>query len=273
MLLQKLTLASATLLAAGLIAWGASAALVSLREEPSQKIGRETESSSATKGRDRRSAARTEFARYTRQSHCSRPGARAGRAARPRCEAVPDAGIRLPTSRTRRPSMRRPDRTAASSSPVPASGIRGSISAVVAATAPNYGVGWVEVPPDGKRDDLTIRLADDDVPITGQIVDLEGKPVRGRDPTRDADQRGTRGRPRPLARSRQGQERAAHRARAAVSQRGSPSPCLCKSRQMPRAASGSPASAATASSRRNSTGRPSSASICTSSRGRERRSK
>ena len=37
MLLQKLTLASATLLAAGLIAWGASAALVSLQEEPSQK--------------------------------------------------------------------------------------------------------------------------------------------------------------------------------------------------------------------------------------------
>ena len=37
MLLQKLTLASAALLAAGLIAWGASAALVSLQEEPSQK--------------------------------------------------------------------------------------------------------------------------------------------------------------------------------------------------------------------------------------------
>ena len=52
-------------------------------------------------------------------------------------------------------------------------------STVVAATAPNYGVGWVKIPPDGKRDDLTIRLADDDVPITGQIVDLEGKPVEG----------------------------------------------------------------------------------------------
>src|SRR5262249_43746271 len=39
MLLQKLTLASLTLLAAGLIAWGASAALVSLQEEPSRKSG------------------------------------------------------------------------------------------------------------------------------------------------------------------------------------------------------------------------------------------
>ncbi len=37
MLLQKLTLAASTLLAAGLIAWGASAALVSLPEEPSKK--------------------------------------------------------------------------------------------------------------------------------------------------------------------------------------------------------------------------------------------
>jgi hypothetical protein len=37
----------------------------------------------------------------------------------------------------------------------------------------------VEVPADGKRDELTIRLADDDVPITGQIIDLEGKPIPG----------------------------------------------------------------------------------------------
>jgi hypothetical protein len=50
---------------------------------------------------------------------------------------------------------------------------------VVAAMAPNFGAGWVNIPPDGKRDELTIRLADDDVPITGQIVDLEGKPVEG----------------------------------------------------------------------------------------------
>ncbi len=37
MLVQKLTLATATLLAAGLIAWGASAALVLPQEKPSQK--------------------------------------------------------------------------------------------------------------------------------------------------------------------------------------------------------------------------------------------
>jgi RNA polymerase sigma factor (sigma-70 family) len=50
---------------------------------------------------------------------------------------------------------------------------------VVAATAPNYGVGWVEIPAGARRDNLTLRLVEDNVPITGQIVDLEGKPVPG----------------------------------------------------------------------------------------------
>jgi RNA polymerase sigma factor (sigma-70 family) len=50
---------------------------------------------------------------------------------------------------------------------------------VVVATAANHGPGWVKVPADGKRDDLTLRLVADDVPIAGQVVDLEGKPVPG----------------------------------------------------------------------------------------------
>src|SRR5439155_7561292 len=45
--------------------------------------------------------------------------------------------------------------------------------------AANHGAGWLDVPTGGKTDDLTIRLVRDDVPITGQIVDLEGKPVAG----------------------------------------------------------------------------------------------
>jgi RNA polymerase sigma factor (sigma-70 family) len=50
---------------------------------------------------------------------------------------------------------------------------------VVTAAAANYGAGWVTVPASGKRDDLTIQLANDDTPITGQIVGLEGKPLPG----------------------------------------------------------------------------------------------
>ncbi len=49
----------------------------------------------------------------------------------------------------------------------------------VAATAPNLGVGWVVIPAGARTDDLTIQLVDDGVPITGQIVNLEGRPVQG----------------------------------------------------------------------------------------------
>src|SRR5439155_23079249 len=47
----------------------------------------------------------------------------------------------------------------------------------VVATAANYGVGWAEVRAGMKKDDLTIQVVKDDVPITGQIVDLEGKAI------------------------------------------------------------------------------------------------
>ena len=93
-------------------------------------------------------------------------------------------GYSFPGTRTRRTSMRRPDRTAASSSCQPlAEFTTDNVKlrherTVVAAAAPNYGVGWVEVPPGGRSDDLTIRLVEDR-PITGQIIDLEGKPVPG----------------------------------------------------------------------------------------------
>jgi RNA polymerase sigma factor (sigma-70 family) len=49
----------------------------------------------------------------------------------------------------------------------------------VGVMAANYGAGWVMVPADGKREDLALQVVTDDVPITGHIVDLEGKPVSG----------------------------------------------------------------------------------------------
>jgi RNA polymerase sigma factor (sigma-70 family) len=48
--------------------------------------------------------------------------------------------------------------------------------ALVAAAAPTYGLAWADVPAGGKGDGLTLRLVED-VPISGQLVDLEGKPV------------------------------------------------------------------------------------------------
>jgi hypothetical protein len=54
-------------------------------------------------------------------------------------------------------------------------GDKGTITAL----ATNYGAGWTEVSAHAQTQDLTLRLVKDDVPITGQIVDLEGKPVAG----------------------------------------------------------------------------------------------
>jgi RNA polymerase sigma factor (sigma-70 family) len=50
---------------------------------------------------------------------------------------------------------------------------------IVSATAPNLGVGWFGISKNDRRTDLTLKLVADDVPIAGQIVDLEGKPVAG----------------------------------------------------------------------------------------------
>ncbi|MFO0807838.1 MAG: sigma-70 family RNA polymerase sigma factor [Gemmataceae bacterium] len=48
---------------------------------------------------------------------------------------------------------------------------------VAAAAAADFGPGWVQVNQGGKTDDMTLRLVPDDVAITGQVVDLEGRPV------------------------------------------------------------------------------------------------
>jgi beta-lactamase regulating signal transducer with metallopeptidase domain len=55
----------------------------------------------------------------------------------------------------------------------------GDRKTVVAALAADHGVGWLEVPAGGEGDDLTLREVNDDVPMTGQVVDLEGNPVPG----------------------------------------------------------------------------------------------
>jgi RNA polymerase sigma factor (sigma-70 family) len=52
------------------------------------------------------------------------------------------------------------------------------VPVVVGATAANHGAGWVELLPQARTEELTIKLVKDE-PITGQIVTLEGRPVSG----------------------------------------------------------------------------------------------
>jgi RNA polymerase sigma factor (sigma-70 family) len=49
----------------------------------------------------------------------------------------------------------------------------------VVVTADGFGPGWLDVDTREKNEDLTVQLVKDDVPITGQVVDLQGKPVAG----------------------------------------------------------------------------------------------
>ncbi len=54
-------------------------------------------------------------------------------------------------------------------------------SAVVVAQAPDWGLGYITIgeAPLPATDRMTIRLTPDDVPLTGRVIDLEGKPVTG----------------------------------------------------------------------------------------------
>jgi RNA polymerase sigma factor (sigma-70 family) len=177
MLLKKLTLTSAVLMAGGLIAWGASATLISPQEGPSQKV-----------------AARPNVAPQPKaEKAASRPGPNAvdppakvmvrGRVLGP--DGRPVAGAKL-----YRTSKYGYNSEPFSSPETATSGPDGRFEfavaependlepAVVAATAANYGVAFVEVLPEGPSDDLALQLVEDQ-PISGQIVDLEGKPVPG----------------------------------------------------------------------------------------------
>src|SRR5262249_52693793 len=51
--------------------------------------------------------------------------------------------------------------------------------AKIVARAQAHGPDWVEVAKVDKGGEVTLRLAPDDVPILGRVIDLEGQPVAG----------------------------------------------------------------------------------------------
>ncbi len=178
MLLQKLTFASVAILAAGLVAWGSSAALVSLQQAPSPKLAARPNPALQQKANT--------AAPQPEPNPLATPGKVAfhGRVLAPDGRPVPGAKLYMTTA-WGYPQEPSPSPEYATTGPdgrfrfAVLEAEFGDQYTVVAATAPNYGAGWVMVSPEGQRDDLTIRLAVDDVPITGQIIDLEGKPVPG----------------------------------------------------------------------------------------------
>jgi RNA polymerase sigma factor (sigma-70 family) len=175
MLRQKITIVSTALLAAGLIAWGASATFISPGEEPAKKAAASRDPSS------RRNPATPALAPGPDPIA---QGAVRGRVLGPDGRPVPGAKLYVTpaTGYLMKPypapecATTGADGRFAFTPPEPK--YPGQTTRVTAA-ATGYGPGWVNVAPDDTRDDLTLRLVPDDVPITGRIIGLEGKPVPG----------------------------------------------------------------------------------------------
>ncbi len=192
MLLQKLTWASATLLAAGLIAWGASATLVSLGQEPSKK----TVASPDSPAQGEAKAAVPQPKPGPTDADGTFPVR--GRVLDPAGKPVAGAAIHV---------WHYPKHGWNSTDPV-THGQRGRVAvsgpdgrfhfdldtspsdfpyldypvwheAKIAAVAPGYGPAWLAAGSLLKGGEAPLELVRDDVPIRGRVVNPQGRPVAG----------------------------------------------------------------------------------------------
>ena len=193
MLFKKLTSASAALLAAGLIGWGASAALIALGQESPRRA----------------SAPPVSTARPTAETAVPRPKPGPddpdgtfpvrGRVLDPDGKPVAGAGVYVRPYAERGWSENDPmtarqkghvaltdadgrfhfelDKGASDGSYW--SGVTGWHKAQIAVAAPGFAPAWVEAGDMVKRGEMALRLVRDDVPVRGRVVDAQGRPVAG----------------------------------------------------------------------------------------------
>ena len=193
MLFKKLTSASAALLAAGLIGWGASAALIPLGQE-------------APKGT---TAPPAPAARPTAETAILRPKPGSadtagtfparGQVLDPDGKPVAGALVYVRHYAERRWSENDPmaarqkgrvastdadgrfhfelDKGASDGSYW--RGVTGWHKAQIAVAAPGFAPAWVEAGDMLKRGEMALRLVRDDVPVRGRVVDSQGRPVAG----------------------------------------------------------------------------------------------
>ncbi len=194
MLIHKLTLASAVLMAAGLVAWGASAGGVSLRPECPE--GAAAPPAPAPIVRPTADAAAPQPVPGPDDTTGTVPVR--GRVLDPDGKPVAGAEVYvrhyaeiawLPIDPM---AARQKGRVAAAdadgrfqfeldkgSSDRPYDGGPGWRKAEIAAAAPGFAPAWVEAGDAVKRGEVTLKLVRDDVPVRGRVVDSQGRPVAG----------------------------------------------------------------------------------------------
>ena len=188
MFFQKLTIASAALIGAGLMAWAASAALISRGDEPPKAAPAAARPAAAPRARSRsRSARRRRHlpgprprARSRRQAGCRTQKSTSittADPAEPRVQHRP-RGPEGPRGRERRrrPVPLRPRQVGER---LPLRDCPAWHGAQIAAVAPGLAMAWVDAGSLLKGDEATLRLVRDDVPIRGRVVDPQGRPVAG----------------------------------------------------------------------------------------------
>jgi protocatechuate 3,4-dioxygenase beta subunit len=187
MLIRKLTLGSATLLAVCLIGWGTSAALVALGQEglrgaTSPRVAAVGPAANTAVPQPKPASARTDDTFPIRGRVLDpdgKPVAGAEIYVRPLDLATSKS---LPTHQSGRVTASDADgrfrfELDKASSDSPYQDDPAWHRAQIAARAPGLGPAWVEAGSLLKGGEATLRLASDDVPISGRVVDTQGRPV------------------------------------------------------------------------------------------------
>jgi RNA polymerase sigma factor (sigma-70 family) len=187
MFVQRLTLAAAAMLGAGLMAWAASAALISRGDEPPR-----TPAATA-----RRAAPQPSVEADPRDAVGSFPVR--GQVLDPDGKPVAGAGVYVRHNAEPRWGENDPmaarqkgrvavtdavgefhfelDKRASDGSYY--SSVTGWHKAQIAVAEPGFAPAWVEAGDMVKRGEMVLRLVRDDVPVRGRVLDSQGRPVAG----------------------------------------------------------------------------------------------
>ncbi len=192
MLLQKIKLASATLLAAGLIGWGASAALVSLGQTapkgtpaPAAPAGRPAANTALPQPKPASADTEGMFpVRGRVLDPDGKPVAGAQVHVRPYAEPVeppmdPTAGPQKAPSAVTDADGRFQFELDKTSGGVLSDGGPGWHKSQIVAAARGFAPAWVEAGDLAKGGEAILHLVRDDVPVRGRVLDSQGRPVAG----------------------------------------------------------------------------------------------